>query len=221
VQTAFPSNAVQAVAIDPQHPRTVYVADCGGVCRAGGFQKTDDGGATWRRVKGIPLAVQSLALDPQHPNTMFAGTMPGDIFRSSDGARSWHRVATAPALPKSHQYSVVAIAIDPRDPDNVYAARRTGGIIKSSNGGKTWRRANAGLTNRNMYALAVDPHNPQILFASTQGGVFRSNNSGASWQPYGRGLPAGGVAAFAIDPAGHTIYAGTQGDGVDALQLGG
>ena len=219
VQTAFPSNGVQAIAIDPQHPRTVYISDCGGACAAGAFQKTDDGGASWRPITGIPWTVQSLAIDPQHPNTVFAGTVRGDIFRSSDGARSWHRVATAPTLPKSRQYAIDGIAIDPRDPDNIYAVRRTGGIIKSSDGGETWARANAGLTNLDMYALAVDPHKPQVLLASTYGGVFMSTNGAKSWQPYGRGLPAGGVAAFAFDPAGSTVYAGTNGDGVDSLRV--
>jgi photosystem II stability/assembly factor-like uncharacterized protein len=222
VQTTFPSKGVQAIAIDPQRPRTVYVADCGGACSASTFQKTDDGGATWRPITGIRSAVQSLALDPQHPNTVFAGTRRGDIFRSSDGARSWHRIATAPALPKSHQYAIVTIAIDPRDPDNVYAGRRTGGVLKSTDGGKTWNTANTGLadwTDRSVNAFAIDPHDPRVLFASTKGGVFRSSNGGESWQPHGR--PAGGVTAFAIDPAGRTVYAATNGDGVLSLELDG
>ncbi len=226
VPITLPSKGVQAIAIDPQHTRTIYVADCGGTCSAGAVQKTGDGGASWRPITGIPWAVQSLAINPQHPDTVFAGTARGGIFRSTDAGSSWQRVAIAPGVPaaKSHldfPYTVVAIAIDPLNPATIYAASRTGGIIKTSDGGQTWAKANAGLTNRDMYALAVDPRNPQILFASTEGGVFRSNNTGESWQPYGRGLPAGGVAAFAIDPASRTLYAGTNLDGVDSLQLGG
>ena len=222
VQTTYPSNGVQSIAIDPQHPTTIYVADCGGACGIGTFQKTTEGGATWQRITGIPWAVQSLAIDPHHPSTLFAGTKRGDIFRSGDGGGSWHRVARPPDLPNSKQYAIVAFAIDPRDPDNVYAARGTGGIIKSSDGGAVWHRANTGLKDRldrSVNALAIDPHNPQVLFASTQGGVFRSSNGGESWQPYGQ--PAGGVSAFAVDSAGRTVYAATDGDGVLALQLGG
>ena len=162
-RTPFPSKGVRAIAIDPQHPRTVYVADCGGACSAATFQKTDDGGASWRKITGIPWAVQSLAIDPQHPNTVFAGTVRGEIFRSSDGARSWQRVATPTTLPKSHQYAVVTIAIDPRNPDNVYAARSTGGILKSSDGGNTWTKANTGLIDRSVNTLAIDPRDPRIL----------------------------------------------------------
>jgi hypothetical protein len=60
-----------------------------------------------------------------------------------------------------------------------------------------------------------------VLFTSTEGGVFRSTDGAESWQPYDRGLPAGGVAALAINTAGHTIFAGTNGDGVVSLRLSG
>ena len=80
--------------------------------------------------------------------------------------------------------------------------------------------ANAGLTNRRVSALIMDPRKPRVLFTSTEGGVFRSANGGESWHPYNRGLPAGGVAAFAINPAAHTVFAGTNGEGVVSLRLG-
>jgi photosystem II stability/assembly factor-like uncharacterized protein len=221
VQTTFPSKGVQTIAIDPEHPNTLYVAACGGSCSAPAFQKTDDDGASWRPITGIPWAVQSLAIDAQHPSTLFAGTRRGDIFRSSDGGHSWRRVAFPPTLPKSHQYAVVTIAIDPRNSDDVYAGRSTGGILRSRDGGNTWIKANTGLTgwtDRRVNTVAIDPHDPQVLFASTKGGVFRSSDGGESWQPYARS--GGGVTAFAIDPGG-TVYAATSGNGVLALRHGG
>ncbi len=219
VQAAL--NNVLAIAIDPHHPSTMYVVDCRTWCSAGTLRKTEDAGAHWRTVTGVPSSALSVAIDPRHSNTVFVGTARGDILRSRDGGRSWRRVAEAPTLPLSHQYAIAVIAIDPSDPDNVYAGRRTGGIIKSSDGGDTWMRANTGLTNRTVSAIAIDPTDPRILFVSTRGGVFISRESGASWRPYDRGLPAGGVAAFAIDQVGRIVYAGTNGDGVDSLQLAG
>ena len=152
----------------------------------------------------------------------------GDIYRSGDGGRSWHQVATAPALPFSHQYSIVKIAIDPRDPDNVYAARRTGGIVKSSDGGTTWHRANSGLTDKHVNTLAIDPRDPRILYVSTgypgtstPATVFRSTDGARTWQPLSAGLPAVGVNAFAIDPSGRTVFAATNGDGVIELRYDG
>jgi photosystem II stability/assembly factor-like uncharacterized protein len=223
MQTPFPSSGVRALAIDPKRPRIIYLADCGGACSGGTLQKTDDGGASWRTITGIHWSVQSLAIDPQHPAIVFAGTMRGDIFRSSDGARTWQHVARAPTLPVSRQYAIVAIKIDPRDSDIVYAARRSGGIIKSSDGGTSWHRANAGLAGRHVNALAIDPRDPRILYASigapgTDGfaGVFRTTDGAGSWQPVNRGVPQVGITGFAIAPSGG-VFASTEGDGV--LQL--
>ena len=222
---------MRALAIDPQHPRTIYVADCGGACAAGTLQMTYDGGANWTPIVGIPSAVQSLAIDPQHSDTVFAGTTRGDIFRSRNGGvsgLSWQRVARPPTLPRSHQYAIVAIAIDPRDPDNVYAARRTGGIIKSTDGGTSWYQANTGLTDKHVNTLAIDPHNPHVLYASTgypwtstPARVFRSTDGAHTWQPLSAGLPAVGVGAIAVGPSGRAVFAATNGNGVIKLRQDG
>jgi len=217
MQTPFPSKGVQAFAIDPRQPQTMYVADCGGACSQGTLQKTIDGGTTWQTIAGIPWAVQSLAIDPHHPSTLFAGTNRGDIYRSNDGGRSWQRVVRPPTLPHSHLYAIVAIAIDPRDPDNIYAGRRHDGVIKTSDGGNSLTRANTGLNDTHINALTIDPHDPQVLLASTQAGVFKTSNAGETWQPYGQ--TPGGVTAFAIDPTGRTAYAATNGHGVESRPL--
>ncbi len=247
IDTGFPGKLVQAVAIDPQHPSTMYIGACHseyGECDTsspGGFRKTVDGGATWQPIAGVPLvttvvrnghvlhvtaALRSLAIDPRRGSTVFAGTTRGGIFRSTDAGKSWQRVATRHGEPKTEPgnalpYAALAIEIDPLHPNTVYAASSTGGVLKSTDGGTTWATANTGLTNPDMFTLALDPHNPRILFASTYGGVFISTNGAKSWRPDNHGLPAGGVGAFAIDPAGRTVYAGTNGDGVDVLPLGG
>lgn len=225
LQTPFPSTGVRAFAIDSQHPGTLYVADCGGACTGGTLQKTTDGGASWTPIKGIPWAVQSLAIDPEHPNTVFAGTIRGDVFRSTDGARSWRRFARPPTLPVSRLYAIVKIVIDPHDPDNVYAARAAGGVIKSADGGRTWHRANNGLTDHHLNTLAIDARG--VLYASTgalftdaSGQVFRSTDGAGTWQPLNSGLPAVGVTGFAIDSSGRAVFAATEGDGVVELRHG-
>jgi len=235
VDTGHPVKSVQTVAIDPRHPGTLYVSAWRGGGGPGIFLTSVDGGATWRRItigsypdgagrrrKGS--AIQSLAIDPRGGATVFAGTTRGGVYRSTDAGRSWHRVAVAHGGPKAHRgfpNAVTAIAIDPLDPDTVYVGSVNGGIFESTDGGTTWATANRGLASLEIQALVVDPRDPRLLFADTGGGVFRSSNGGVSWQPYGRGLPAGDVASLAVDPAGRTVYAGTWGEGVLSLRLGG
>ena len=170
--------------------------------------------------------MQAIAIDPSRTSTVFAGTAKGGLFRSRDGGSSWQWVARVPGVrrPKAYlafPWAVVAIAIDPLHPDTIYAGSQTGGILKSSDGGTTWAVANTGLTDKRIYTLLIDPRNPRVLFTGTWGGVFRSTDGAQRWQPYDRGLPAGGVAAFAINPSDHTVFAGTNGDGVVSLRLSG
>ena len=71
-----------------------------------------------------------------------------------------------------------------------------------------------------VFALAVDPGDPRIVYAGTQGGggVFKSYDAGETWEPASAGLPrdAGGhVTALAVDPVRRTtLWAGTRGFGV-------
>lgn len=71
-----------------------------------------------------------------------------------------------------------------------------------------------------VFALAVDPGDPRIVYAGTQGGggVFKSYDTGETWEPASAGLPrnlGGHVTALAVDPIRRTtLWAGTRGFGV-------
>jgi uncharacterized repeat protein (TIGR02543 family) len=68
-----------------------------------------------------------------------------------------------------------------------------------------------------VYALAVNPVDPAILYAGTNGGgVFRSTDSGTTWVAVNTGFITNTlVASLAIDPLISTIlYAGTNGSGI-------
>jgi photosystem II stability/assembly factor-like uncharacterized protein len=90
-----------------------------------------------------------------------------------------------------------------------------GGIEALSNDETTtWTAINSGLTNTQVYALAIDPTNPNIIYAGTNGGVFKSTNWGGNWSAINSGLTDTHVWALAIDPSNtSTLYAGT-GEGV-------
>ena len=89
-------------------------------------------------------------------------------------------------------------------------------MFKSTNGGANWGAINAGLTYKNVIALAIDPVTPTTLYAGTYvGGVFKSTNGGATWRTADAGLASTTVSALAIDSATPaTVYAGTNDRGV-------
>jgi photosystem II stability/assembly factor-like uncharacterized protein len=87
---AAPTVAVQALAIDPAAPATVYAA------LERGVYKTTDGGTSWSAVNtGLEIPdealvdVRSLAVDPVLPDTVYAGTAGWGVFVTSNGGASW------------------------------------------------------------------------------------------------------------------------------------
>lgn len=65
----------------------------------------------------------------------------------------------------------------------------------------TWTGVNAFAS---LLALAVDPRDPNMLFAAAEGAFAESRNGGRHWRSTGRGLPAGFGSipkALRIDPA--------------------
>jgi hypothetical protein len=220
---------VQALAVDPQNPATLYAAAPGG-----GVFKSTDGGANWASASnGIPSrSVTALAIDPTVPSTLYAaafgtGTIDalvpsGALFKSVDGGQSWVQLPIDPVTfaPAPNATPPNAIAIDPQTPSTLFVAT-SGGIFKSLDGGQTWTGGSGGGTglplNANFSSVVFDPANPTILYAGSTGGqveaagLFKSIDGGNSWTAINSGIMAVSfidVAGLAIDPlASSTLYA--------------
>ena len=113
---------------------------------------------------------------------------------------------------------ITSLAVDPERAGIVYAATEDAGVFKTTNGGRTWHLLDKGLEEFNEKVLAIDPRNPDTVYAGlvrfwtpTTGGVFKTTNGGRSWRAMNAGLGgARSVSALAIDPqVPATIYAGT------------
>ena len=61
----------------------------------------------------------------------------------------------------------------------LYAASASG-AFKTVDGGQTWTRADAGVADRRIRALALAPSQPQTLYAASGDRIHRSNDGGAT-----------------------------------------
>jgi photosystem II stability/assembly factor-like uncharacterized protein len=56
------------------------------------------------------------------------------------------------------------------------------GVFKTSDGGETWAASNKGMLDYRITALAVDPKNPQVVYAGGDSGdLFKSSDGGQTW----------------------------------------
>ena len=207
-----PPGVVNAIAIDPKTPATLYAGTFDGA-----IFKSSDGGGRWSASGLTNNEIWTLVLDPQTPTTLYAGTS-GGVYKSTDSGASYTAINNGLT-----STIVLALAVDPQTPTTVYAGTGYGGLFKSSNGGESWSAANTGLTNPYVDALAIDPQRVSTLYAGTfDGGVFKSNDGGGSWTAINSGLRSSNVLALAVDPqAPATLYAGISGGGVFKSSNGG
>ena len=109
-----------------------------------------------------------------------------------------------------------SVAIAPSPSGIVYVGCDVGGVYTSTNDAESWVIKNKGLLNYDIRAIAVNLHNPSVVYVGTPGGVFKSTDGGESWLAKRNGFPpldkwaiSAPVSALAIDPANQDIvYAG-------------
>ncbi len=201
---------IDSIAIDPKDPRRVTVA-----VSTGGAWQTRDGGRSWaicaqgmyaeymppeRKFEQNAQDVHRLVLCPAQPDVMWAQHHNG-VFRSTDGAKTWHEVAAI----KPSKFGF-AVAVHPKDPDLAWFVpavkdeRRVPVeaklvVARTRDGGKSFQVLRNGLPQELAYDLVyrhgldVDQTGNRLAFGSTTGGLWLSENQGDSWRCLSTQLP--------------------------------
>lgn len=236
-------NRVIAVAGVPGDPKIYYIG-----AASGGIFKTTDSGIHWESVfDDQPVSsVGSLAIALSNPNIVWAGTgetfirsnisIGNGIYKSTDTGKTWIHMG----LKKTGR--IGRIVIHPKDSDIVFAAamghcygpQPERGIFRTKDGGQTWERILFVDENTGCSDIAMDPNNPEILFAGMWqleikawrresggpgSGLYMSRDGGNTWKHLTRhGLPNPPVGKIAVAVApdnSNRVYALIEtGDGI-------
>jgi photosystem II stability/assembly factor-like uncharacterized protein len=159
------------------------------------------------------------------PDTVYAGIEDAALFRTTDGARTWHELPGLRGHESGPQWQPGAggmclhtILLDPVNPDRIFVAISAAGAFRTDDGGKTWKPINRGLRSEYIpqptaeighcvHRIAMHPSHPDVLFMQKHWDVMRSDDAGESWYEVSGNLPTD--FGFPIDVHTHepeTIY---------------
>jgi photosystem II stability/assembly factor-like uncharacterized protein len=223
-----------AVAGHPTEMQTHYMGTTGG-----GVWKTTDGGTSWENISDgffKRASVGGIAVSPSDPNVIYVGmgeaTIRGNVshgdgvYRSLDGGETWQHMGLAETR------NIGKVRVHPTNPDVVYVAtlghahgpNPERGVYRSKDGGATWELVLKRDENAGGVDLAIDPHNPRVIYASLWvarrgphymvsggegSGLFKSTDGGDTWteltrndgMPGVKGSPMIGKIGIAVSPA--------------------
>jgi photosystem II stability/assembly factor-like uncharacterized protein len=224
------SGRIVEVAVHERRPSIMYVASA-----SGGLWRTKNQGTTWDPVfeRENTVALGAVAVYHGNPDTVWVGTGEanarnsvswGDgVYKSTDGGKTWVHMG----LKDTHH--IGRIVIHPRRPEVVYVAalghlwgpNRERGLYKTEDGGRSWKKVLFINEDTGFVDLAMDPSNPNVLYAAAYqvrrdafsggnpavqygpgGGLYKTINGGKSWHKLTRGLPHN-----ALGRCGLSIYA--------------
>src|SRR5579884_1681336 len=137
----------------------------------------------WRLVGPyIGGRVVAVAGVPDQPNLFYMGGVQGGVWKSENYGNSWENITDGKMGTISH--SIGAIAVAPSNSKIIYVGTGESdirgdwahgeGIYKSTDAGKTWKYAGLKET-REIGTIVIDPHNPDVAYASSLGHVFKPN----------------------------------------------
>ncbi len=157
------------------------------------------GKLAWRSIGPyIGGRVVAVAGVPSNPDLFYFGGVEGGVWKSTDYGQNWTNI-TDGKLPGIAS-PIGAIAVADSNSNIIYAGTGesdirgdfdTGdGVYKTTDAGKTW--SYAGLRDTHMTSsLAIDPRNPNVVFAASMGhvfkpnperGIFKTTDGGKTWK---------------------------------------
>ena len=209
------------------------------------MQRSEDGGESWterptpayperpegledkNRMSGadVPWSTQLIwSLEQGGPDELWCGTIPGGLFRSTDGGDSWNLCRSLWDDPRRQEWfgggfdfpGIHSICVDPRDASHVTIAISCGGVWTTRDSGDSWTLIGQGLRNAYMPPeqahdpVVQDPHRltpcltkPDRQWMQHHNGIFLSDDGGENFREL-TDLPLGpfgfAVAVHPTDP---------------------
>ncbi len=178
---------VRSLNFDPKNPDRIYLGTSTGT-----LFLSNDGGHNWTRLAhlgGDDNVLDHITIDPQNPKHIYVSAwsvenqQAGDVYRSHDGGNNWE------ALAGIHGKSVRAMAMSASD-SKILVVGALDGVFRTKNGGNSWERISppSQAEVKNIESIAIDPRNPDVVYAGTWHLAWKTDDGGANWHHINKGM---------------------------------
>ena len=163
--------------------------------------------------------VVSIDESPLLDGMVIVGTDDGLVQITEDGGANWRKVEDFPGVPKWTYVSDVAAS--PRDADVIFVALNNWQvgdykpyIVRSDDRGRTWKNISGNLPPlHDVWAIAQDHVNGNLLFAGTEFGLFFTVDGGSRWTQLRGGMPPTQVRDLELQRRENDVVMATFGNG--------
>ncbi len=132
-----------------------------------------------------------------------------NIFRSTDEGGSWSRCGSM-EFPKDRVRFVSRLIPDPRDPNHLFFTLNDI-LYSSSNGCASWEPLASWTGSQPINSLAIDPNNPDAIYAGTDTGAYVSRDGAQTWSRIDDGFNESAVIYSILVDSRSNVYAATPG----------
>jgi photosystem II stability/assembly factor-like uncharacterized protein len=191
----------RSFATDPHDHNHIYLGTVSGT-----IYDSHDGGQSWKRLAVIgkrdDLVLDNIIVDPANANRVLAGGWvldheDGGLYISNDAGKTW----TANKELSGH--SVRSLTVAPSDPKIMILGTTMDGVYRSTDSGNTWKLISPPGSKEihEVESVAIDPKDPQRMYAGTWHLPWRTSDGGQTWQSMKEGIiDDSDVFSIIVDP---------------------
>jgi len=176
--------SAKSVGLDPKNPNIVLAGAMNSL-----LFRSEDAGQTWQLLnfpKRNLSEVTCVLIDPVDSRHYMAGIISADgggLFNSTDSGQTWT------AVKGIENFGVRSLVAAPSKPSR-FISGTLQGVMMSEDSGKTWTRISdpQNAEMQGITAVAVDPQNPDIIYAGTSHLPWKTMDAGKTWESIHNGM---------------------------------